>query len=335
MTIVYHPEYENHIQSPGHPECPERLESIRLALGEANLWKDVLIPKAAEEEKVLAVHEEAYLDLLKSGVEGYLDPDTYVRPETYDIALLAAGGGLLAAQRAYETGREAFAFLRPPGHHAIAYRQMGFCYLNNVAIAAQRHAARGKKVAIVDIDVHHGNGTQDIFYNRGDVLYVSTHQSGIFPGTGGLREVGIDDGEGFTVNLPFQSGTGDSSFAAGFERIVEPVVRQFEPDLLLCSIGTDSHYRDPLAGLNLSTNGYLDCASRLRGLASELCGGGLAYFLEGGYDLQAIADVMTGMVAQAGNVEYEPRFVDEYDSETWASETLDEVVKVQSEHWKL
>jgi acetoin utilization deacetylase AcuC-like enzyme len=241
------------------------------------------------------LHARRYLALLRDTCArggGWFDPDTYCTSRSCEAAWSAAGA-CIAATEAVLVGdvRSAFCAVRPPGHHARPEQAMGFCLLNNVALAAQ--AARTQhgldRVAIVDIDVHHGNGTQDAFYADPGVLYVSTHQYPFYPGTGAADETGAGAAAGTNVNIPLPAGCGDDEYRAVFDQIVEPVVRRYAPQLLLVSLGFDAHFADPLAMMSLSIDGYGELMSRLRALADDLCDGRLVVALEGGYDLDAVA----------------------------------------------
>jgi acetoin utilization deacetylase AcuC-like enzyme len=190
------------------------------------------------------------------------------------------------------------ALVRPPGHHAGPDYGGGFCYLNNVAAAAADQVAQGHRVAILDYDAHHGNGTSEIFEDEAAVLYISTHQYGIYPGTGAAEDVGKGEGRGFNVNIPFTAGCGDESFRVAYDEIVEPVVREYKPEVILVSLGIDAHYRDPLTGLSLSSPGYVDLVMRSADLAKELCDSRFVVALEGGYHLQALSEVYAGVVAR-------------------------------------
>lgn len=213
---------------------------------------------------------------------------------------------------------------------------MGFCYYNNVAIAAAAVAtSQGKRAAILDIDVHHGNGTNDIFYSDPNVLYLSTHQWGIFPGSGGATQVGSGEGEGRTVNIPLGGGSGDATFELAFDRVIDPIVSEFKPDLFIVSIGGDSHYRDPLASLSLSTPGYLNAGRRIFSLADELCGGGVAFALEGGYDIPAQSETIGGIVAQARSKEAPHQFNEVSDDHEHGRSDVMRVVGIQKEYWNL
>ena len=266
MHIFYDPEYLLHEQSGGHPECPDRLRGIEGFLRTNGLWELVRSPAVATVEDLSHVHGMNHIETIRNFGEGWYDMDTCVHPITYDIALKAVGGAIEAAKAAL-TGERSFAMVRPPGHHATRNRAMGFCYFNNVAVAS---AVLGKRSVILDIDVHHGNGTNDIFYSNPDVLYISTHQQGIFPGSGSANETGEGEGAGTTVNIPLSGGSGDSTFSTAFDEIIDPIIREFRPELFLVSIGGDSHYRDPLAYLTLSTKGYLSVAEHIFDLADEL-----------------------------------------------------------------
>jgi acetoin utilization deacetylase AcuC-like enzyme len=337
MTIIYHKRYMEHRQGGFmHPECPERIEATIARLEEEGLWKDVVEPGPASLEDCGLIHSKEYLDLLKNFGEGPLDPDTYMRPETWDIALLSAGGGSLAGELAYKNKRPIMGLLRPPGHHATEFRAMGFCYLNNVAISAANMVAKGNgKVAIIDVDLHHGNGTNDSFWERDDVLYVSTHQYPHYPGTGGIGAIGEGKGKGYTVNLPFPGGCGDATFEYAFESLIEPVLRQFGPASIMVSIGGDSHYMDPLGSLTLSSQGYIGIIKRIEDMAKELCDNRISFYLEGGYDVNALAEIIAGIVATFEDKEIEYRYTDVRDDDRVGRSVVDKVAKTLLPYWDL
>jgi acetoin utilization deacetylase AcuC-like enzyme len=282
---------------PGHPENRARLERT-LALLETSgmLGRLTHIPaRPATREELTRVHRPAYVDQVQAISEqggGYLDPDTYTNLHSYQAALLAAGG-LIEATLAVIDGRvdNAFALVRPPGHHAMPGRGMGFCLFGNVAIAARAaRLDRGlDRVLIVDFDVHHGNGTQAMVEDDPAVCFISTHRYPYYPGTGAADETGRGPGKGTVVNIPLSPGAGDQVFRQLYQQVVIPVARRFVPDLILVSAGFDAHWDDPLAGLGLSLGGYAWITHTLVSLAEELCGGRIAFTLEGGYHLDVLS----------------------------------------------
>ncbi|MEW5936796.1 MAG: histone deacetylase [Candidatus Thermoplasmatota archaeon] len=335
MTVVYHPSFMAMTQTYGHPECPERVAAIMDRLEALSLLRDVVTPEPAPMEKVLAVHTEEYLDLLRDFGEGYMDPDTYVRPDTLDVALMAAGGALAALDATYEGRGAVFVPLRPPGHHASASRGGGFCYLNNTAIAAAECVRRGDRPAILDFDVHHGNGTSDIFYEEPRVLYISTHQWGIYPGTGWFEDTGAGAGKGYTINVPMPRGAGDSTFLSLCDRLLEPILQKFAPDAVLVSLGGDAHYMDLLGSLSLSTPGYVSLLGRVLDFANRRCGGRLVVLLEGGYHLQALADVAAGFVALFQGAVVDTEFNDSSDVDVLGESAIRRALAVHGERWAL
>ncbi len=246
----------------------------------------------ATPEQLERVHERSYLDLLQRiDRPVLLDADTLASETSWEAATLAAGVALEAVDRG------GFALVRPPGHHALADRAMGFCLLNNVAAAAAAARARGAaRVAIVDWDVHHGNGTQDIFWDDPTVMYQSVHQFPYYPGSGSPAEVGGPNAIGATVNVGLQGGSGDADYAAVFDHVFVPALERFRPDLVLVSAGFDAFEYDPLAGMRVSLAGFGGMASRLRALADRVCGGRIVAVLEGGYDLAGLAGGMTSVL---------------------------------------
>jgi acetoin utilization deacetylase AcuC-like enzyme len=270
----------------------------------ANRWRAlagaVVEPTTASVDQLLRVHTSAHIDRIAStaGRSVALDPDTFTSKATADIACLAAGAATNAVDIVMgQHGRACLALVRPPGHHAEADRAMGFCFYNNVAVAAAHARARGvPRVAIVDYDVHHGNGTQHIFDADPAVLYLSVHQFPFYPGTGAADEVGRDAGRGFTVNVPLEAGATDEDYREVFHGIVLPVLRQFAPNLLLVSAGFDAHARDPLGGMRLTTGAFAAMTAELRGLAEECCEGRVVLVTEGGYDLETLRDSLDGVI---------------------------------------
>jgi len=276
----------------GHPERPSRVDAAAAGIDDLMLDSDRvdLDPRPASVEELAAVHDVAYLRELQAFCEaggGKLDPDTYAASVSWQAACEAAGAGLAAIDAlAAGSGDVAFVVARPPGHHALADRAMGFCLLNNVAVAAAALAASGERVIIIDWDVHHGNGTQALFWNDDRVCYVSTHQDRFYPGTGGLDETGGPDAPGLTVNIPLPAGATGDVVARALDEVVAPVSARFAPTWVLVSAGYDAHRDDPLADLALSSGDYARLASIVGGFAPHA--GRLAFFLEGGYDLRAL-----------------------------------------------
>jgi acetoin utilization deacetylase AcuC-like enzyme len=300
VLLVDDRRFELHTPLGHHPERPERLVAAREALGHVRARFDTVAGRPATDDEILRVHRSEYLEKLSTlrGQRGYLDPDTYFSPDTVDVARLAAGS-LVAMVGALVAGpvSKGVALLRPPGHHARPGGAMGFCLLNSVAIAAAHARSLGlARVAVVDWDVHHGNGTQEMFWRDPGVVYVSTHQFPFYPGTGDVDEVGEDEGEGFTVNIPLGAGAGDAAYAAAFRRIVIPVLTQYAPELVLVSAGFDAATRDPLAQMDVTAQGFGWMARELAAVADASAGGRMALVLEGGYDLVALEGGMRAAI---------------------------------------
>jgi len=298
------PVFLEHDAGPGHPERPERLAAVERGLREAGLAK-ALVPfaaRAATREELLRVHTAAHVDRLAAaaGRRVRLDPDTAMSPRSHEAAVRAAGATIAAVEHVLD-GRldRVFCAVRPPGHHATPGRAMGFCLLNNVALGAAAALARGvKRVAVIDIDVHHGNGTQEAFWTDPRVLFVSSHQFPFYPGTGDLDEVGEGEGRGFTVNLPMPAGTGDGDYRRAYREIVEPIGRAFDPELVLVSAGFDPHRDDPLGGMAVTSAGFAELMDVCLAVASGAARGGVVAVLEGGYDLDGIATSTAAVVGR-------------------------------------
>jgi acetoin utilization deacetylase AcuC-like enzyme len=282
---------------PGHPENAARLHAIldHLAADPQLRQLPALPVPDADPEVVLGAHQDAHLRRIERAARGggaWIDPDTYCTDRSYEVALRAAGAAVEGVARvcAGDAG-SAFAVIRPPGHHATRDRAMGFCLFNNAAVAARAAQRRHglERVAVVDIDVHHGNGTQDVFYDDPSVLYCSLHQWPLYPGTGRRTETGEGAGAGATVNAPLPAGTTGEEWLAAFDEVVAPAVRAHAPELIVVSAGYDGHRADPLANLRLDTATYAEVARRLAGLAAETAGGRTVWVLEGGYDLGALS----------------------------------------------
>lgn len=298
--LVYHETFVKHEMSRGHPESPDRLRSAMKYIKRAgyldNSHLNLLTPEPVGLEEVYQIHGKAYLDGIReksSRGGGFYTLDTEVNVHTYEAALLAAGGGIEAVDR-IKAGKSnnAFILCRPPGHHAEYERAFGFCFINNIAVAANHLVQKCgiSRVMIVDYDAHHGNGTQNAFYSSNRVLYVGLQQDGrtLFPGSGFPDEMGIGTGLGYTINLPMYPGAGDVSYELAFSDVVEPIAEVFKPEFVLVSVGFDCHHQDPLTSLGLTTSGIAVINTCLKRIAETHASGRLAYFLEGGYNLDVM-----------------------------------------------
>ena len=334
VALVTHQTSMDHDTGYGHPERPARIPAVVEGVRSAGLPVLDLAAEAASMEALTRVHTEPYVDAIRrfcASGGGALDADTAATAASWDAAVHSAGAGVTMLDT-LEAGDAdlGFAVMRPPGHHALANRAMGFCLFNNVAIAARHLTARGRRVAIFDWDVHHGNGTQEVFYDDPDVLYISLHEFPAYPGTGWLTETGHGAGAGFTVNVPWPTGTSGASYRSVTDRVLVPVLEQFQPDWLLVSAGYDAHQADPLAGIELVADDYRFMAGRLAGVVDP---GRVAVFLEGGYDLDALrtsaAATVTGFAdgvgAEGGSGP----------GSTTGGIIVDEVAAVTARHWDL
>ena len=295
--FVYHPDYKLHDAGSGHPERPERVEAIVSHLKQQGLLDELtrIDPRPVDESWLAEVHTQTYLDRLEAAVKDapvYLDPDTGLSSDSVRVAKLASGG-VLAAVDAVMAGEvdNAFVAQRPPGHHALPDRAMGFCLINHVAVAARylqkKHGIQ--LVLIVDWDVHHGNGTEYMFYSDPSVFYFSTHQYPYYPGTGAAADTGSGAGDGFTLNVPLPAGTGDVEIISAFNSKLAPAMEEFQPEFVLISAGFDAHQEDPLASFELSDAGYRKLTQIVMNIASKSAQGRIVSLLEGGYDLEALA----------------------------------------------
>ena len=296
LVLVTSDRFADHLTPPGHPERVERAEAMQVVAARARAaGVEVVEPRAATENELARVHDPEHIETIISarGRTAMLDADTFMSPESDDVARLASGAVLTSIERVLDgpPGMRAFAMVRPPGHHAEADRAMGFCLYNNIAVGAAMARARGlRRVAVVDYDVHHGNGTQWIFYEDPSVLFISSHQFPFYPGTGAVTEAGRGDGAGFTVNLPLAAGATDADVDRVYRDLAIPILREFKPELLLVSAGFDAHVSDPLGGLRMTTDGFGRLTTRLLRVADEICAGRTVFVTEGGYDTAALAE---------------------------------------------
>jgi acetoin utilization deacetylase AcuC-like enzyme len=308
--LVYHPDYLKHDTGMSHPERPDRLKAIIDRVKESEFlrnldWIEPSLDRAEEiEQWIKKTHQPSHLERIKAAIpqtgHHYIDSDTPLSPFSYDAALLAVEGVLKACDAVME-GRikNAFCAVRPPGHHAESRRAMGFCLFNNVAVAARylQQQYGLERILIVDWDVHHGNGTQEIFYQDPTVFYFSIHQYPHYPGTGSEDERGRGAGEGFTLNCPLPAGAGDRIYLGVFEKVLVPAADEFRPDFILISSGFDAHRDDPLASMQLTKQGYAEMTHVLKQIAESHCGGRMVSCLEGGYNLEALANSVEAHLA--------------------------------------
>jgi acetoin utilization deacetylase AcuC-like enzyme len=329
IAVYYHPLFLEH-ETGEHPENKRRLIVAREMLAKSGLDLEWVTPEPAPVAAIARVHAPGYIDSVRKLAAdggGWLDWDTAVSPKSYDAAMLAAGSGLMAVDRALATGQKAFMLVRPPGHHACPSRGMGFCLFNNIAVAAA-HALeeRGlERVLIVDWDVHHGNGTQEMFFGEPRVLFFSTHQSGHYPGTGRALDVGSGVGAGFTVNVPLLAGDSDGAVWQAFETLLAPLVGAFTPQLILVSAGYDPQAGDPLGGLRFSQTAFQWMAARLAQMAESTGAAGPLCFLEGGYVPEMMAaSVVATLSGLGGELPVFKPVVDD-DERADVRETLEEI----------
>jgi acetoin utilization deacetylase AcuC-like enzyme len=335
---VIDPRYIEHMAVMDHPERPERIATLLDFMKEYKRdGLKAVAPRPATLDEIAANHDRRLIDMVRAtaDVDAFaFDYDTTTNRRTFETALLAAGGLLALVDRIMENDvANGFAMVRPPGHHAESDRAMGFCFFNNIAIAAryllQKHGL--ERVLIVDYDVHHGNGTQRSFYAIPEVMFISTHQYPFYPGTGAVGDFGVADGIGYTINLPFPEGYGDSEYLDGFHRVIEPIARQFDPQFVLISAGFDHHYLDPLGGMNVTKEGIAAMTRVILRIAGESSGGRCAAVLEGGYDLGALRESVGAVLDEMGG----DRLSDDVPEGGGADDIIAAVRQVHKRFWKL
>ncbi len=335
--VVFSEDFKKHLTGQGHPESPERMDAVARALAAPSLSSRIrsLAPHPAEKEQILLVHwEHLYNEVQGTAAHDrtFLDSDTVATRETAMAAHLAAGAVLTAVEGVMEGKLEnAFAFSRPPGHHAKPDKAMGFCIFNNIAIGAKYALQRYQlqRVMVIDFDVHHGNGTQKAFYTSPEVLFVSLHQSPHYPGTGSLGEVGKDEGEGYTLNVPLVAGLGDGDYLRILRDIVVPVGMSFNPEQIFVSAGFDAHRDDPLGGMELTHEGYAAMTGEILRLARATCEGKAVFVLEGGYHLVALERAITSVLGvMSGDSAPEITDVDRS-----SEEIVSELRRAHGKHW--
>jgi len=341
--FVYHEDYLKH-DTGYHPENAERLVSIMQKLNEVGITEKLgrIVPVKAAKEQIQYVHADTYMKQVEAtciGGGGMLDPDTPLCRDTYEIALLSAGGVLKAVDEVMDESnnlKRIFALIRPPGHHATADKGMGFCIFNNIAIAAE-HLKRKygvERILIADWDVHHGNGTQEVFFEDPSVLYFSTHQYPHYPGTGWIDEVGKGEGEGFTVNVPLPAGTDDAGYLYALNHVLVPIARDFNPEFVLVSVGFDAHVADPLASMNVTSHGFGLFTDAIKDIAETNSKGRIVMALEGGYNLDAIAEsaffVFTSLLSTASEMKK-----GEKRENARVRERVEEIKEVQRKYWRI
>jgi len=337
--------------APGNwPEGPHRLEAIWTALTQTGVREALVFdsPCPAAPEDLALVHTKGHIEGVKKISEqggGYLTLDTVVTPRSYETALLAAGGTMKAVDAVLDgKARRAAALVRPPGHHATSTEGMGFCLFNNIAVAAAHALSRRQleRVLIVDWDLHHGNGTEAMFYSSRRVLFFSCHESPAYPGTGWITDVGEEEGEGYTINVPMPPGSGDLDYRDAFEKVLLPAARTYRPDIILVSCGLDAHRLDPLGHIELSTAGYGVLTQLVCSLADTVCDGRLVFVLEGGYDpiglgwgMASILNVASGL---GGPLEEPPAYArapGHTARSALARDRLSSVIATQEAYWPL
>jgi len=340
---VYHEDYLKH-DTGYHPESAERLRAIMWKLKEADFMQRLrrIVPVKASKEQIAYVHAPEYIkkvDAMCKRGGGMLDSDTPVCTDTYEIALLSAGGAIKAVDEVIDESNNQeriFALIRPPGHHATANKGMGFCIFNNIAIAAE-HLKRKygiKRILIADWDVHHGNGTQEFFFGDPSVLYFSVHQYPHYPGTGWIDEVGKGEGEGYTVNVPLPAGVDDIGYLSAFNNILVPIAMDFNPEFVLVSVGFDAHSADPLASMNVTSLGFGLFTDVIKEIAEKNSKGRIVMTLEGGYNLNAIGESALSVFNSLLSTAREKKEGEIKENEK-VRKRVEEIKEVQRKYWRI
>lgn len=331
--IIYTKDFNKH-NNPGHPENARRLNIMMDELKKTNFYDEIEIlkPKPVSDKSLKEIHSERMIQEVKKISEtenAWIDLDTYVCKGDYELSKLAAGATLQACENVLlKKTDNSYAMVRPPGHHATRKRSMGFCLFNNTAIAANEIAKKGKKVLIMDFDVHHGNGTQDIFYNKCDIMYQSLHVSPHFPGTGDVTEIGAGDGQGYTINAPLSYGNGNDAARKILDEIFLPIAKQFKPDLILFSSGYDSHHSDRLGGLRFTANFYGEIIKKYQQIQPKI-----ACTIEGGYNPEWIGKCLISQISQMMGKPI--TFKDEIKEKTNVKEILKKLKSEMKKYWEI
>lgn len=340
LGIVIDDIFKMHDNGYGHPESPDRIRVINDMLINTGLMNKVELiePFDALKEHITLVHEARHFDLIEStrGKERvYLDADTSTSPKSFEAAIRAAGAMIKSIDLVMNNDLEAaFPLVRPPGHHAEKDRAMGFCLFNNIAVGAAYliNNYDVNRILIVDWDLHHGNGTQHMFYDTDKVFYISTHQFPYYPGTGAANEIGIGEGEGFTLNIPMNPGMGDQEYIKIFFELLKPVIDQYTPKIILVSAGFDTHIADPLGGMAVTPKGFQNLTKLLNELADEHCGGKIIYILEGGYNLEGLWHSVSAVIQELLMLNNTDHL--DYSNTTKVDQLINGIMEINSKYWK-